>query len=307
MLTVAFCTFRRADRLDRLVAALRAQDCPVPFEILAINNASPDDTLDVLARLQSLPGAPLRVVTETSPGIVPARNRALSEALDRDILVFIDDDELPEPGFLRAAHDAIAREDAQCVGGRIEIDFSPYARPAWLDDEIAGFLGRLDHGSAPIWIESDATPVWSGNTAYAMRLFRAHPELRFDARYNREGADVGGGEDAAMLRTLLALGARIRYRPDMAVLHAVDAWKLTRGYFLKLHYRAGLRQGQFRLPDFPRTVLGIPPFLLAQFFRHGLKTLGLLPTGQAALVRQAMNAANALGTVVGYRRRGAPL
>ncbi len=303
-LTVAFCTYRRADRLDRLLAALRAQDCPTDFEILAVNNASPDDTLDVLARLQALPGAPLRVVTEPAPGIVPARNRALSEARDRDILVFIDDDELPEPGFLRTAHDAIMREGAHCVGGRIEIDFSVHARPVWLDDEIAGFLGRLDHGTTPRWIESDQTPVWSGNTAYAMAFFRAHPELRFDARYNREGADVGGGEDAAMLRALLTLGARIRYRPDMAVLHAVDAWKLSRGYFVKLHYRAGLRQGQFRLPDFPRTVLGIPPFLIAQFVRHGLKTLGLLPAGRAALVRQAMNAANALGVIVGYRRRG---
>ena len=303
-LTVAFCTYRRADRLDRLLAALRAQDCPTDFEILAVNNASPDDTLDVLARLQALPGAPLRVVTEPAPGIVPARNRALSEARDRDILVFIDDDELPEPGFLRTAHDAIMREGAHCVGGRIEIDFSVHARPVWLDDEIAGFLGRLDHGTTPRWIESDQTPVWSGNTVYAMAFFRAHPELRFDARYNREGADVGGGEDAAMLRALLGLGARIRYRPDMAVLHAVDAWKLSRGYFVKLHYRAGLRQGQFRLPDFPRTVLGIPPFLIAQFVRHGLKTLGLLPAGRAALVRQAMNAANALGVIVGYRRRG---
>lgn len=302
-LTVAFCTFRRADRLGRLVAALRAQDCPAPFDILAVDNASPDDTLDVLARLQTLPGAPLRVVTEHAPGIVPARNRALSEALDRDILVFIDDDELPEPGFLRAAHDAIAREGAQCVGGRIEIDFSPHARPAWLDDEIAGFLGRLDHGGAPIWIENDATPVWSGNTAYAMTLFRAHPELRFDARYNREGADVGGGEDAAMLHALLALGARIRYRPDMAVLHAVDTWKLTRGYFVKLHYRAGLRQGQFRLPDFPRTVLGIPPFLLKQFLSHSLTTLKLFLTGKSRLLRQSMNASHALGLIVGYRRR----
>lgn len=302
-LTVAFCTFRRADRLDRLVAALRAQDCPVPFEILAVDNASPDATLDTLARLQTLPGAPLRVVTERAPGIVPARNRALSEALDRDILVFIDDDELPEPGFLRAAHDAIAREGAQCVGGRIEIDFSPHTRPAWLDDEIAGFLGRLDHGDAPIWIENDATPVWSGNTAYAMTLFQAHPELRFDARYNREGADVGGGEDAAMLRALLALGARIRYRPDMAVLHAVDAWKLTRGYFVKLHYRAGLRQGQLRLSDFPRTVLGVPPFLLKQFLSHSLTTLKLFLTGKPRLLRQSMNTSHALGLIVGYRRR----
>lgn len=304
-LTVAFCTFKRADRLDKLVAALRAQNCPVPFDILAVNNDSPDDTLDVLARLQALPGAPLRVVTELVPGIVPARNRALAEVIDSDILVFIDDDELPQPGFLDAAHDAIANEDAQCAGGRIEIDFSPHERPGWLDDEVAGFLGRLDHGTAPLWIANDATPVWSGNTAYAMPFFRDHPDLRFDSRYNRAGEGIGGGEDAMMLRALLEHGARIRYRPDMAVWHSVDRWKLKPGYFLKLHYQAGLRQAQFRLPVFRAPLLGIPPFLVRQFFSHSLKTLGLLLSGRPGLVRQAMNTANALGVMVGYRRRTA--
>lgn len=302
-LTVAFCTFKRADRLDRLVAALRAQACPVPFEILAVNNNSPDETLAVLARLQAQPGAPLRIVTETAPGIVPTRNRALDETLDRDILVFIDDDELPQPGLLDAAHDAITNERAQCVGGRIEIDFSPCNRPAWLDDELSGFLGRLDHGAIPFWVVDDRTPVWSGNTAYAMSLFRDHPELRFDTRYNRKGTDIGGGEDAMMLRALLDCGTRIRYRPDMAVLHAVEPWRLTRHYFLKLHYRAGLRQGQYRMPDYPKTSFGVPPFLFKQFASQSLKTLAVFLTGKPGLVRQAMNASNALGTIVGYRRR----
>ncbi len=40
LLTFAFCTYNRADRLRTLVAAMRAQACPVPFEILAINNNS---------------------------------------------------------------------------------------------------------------------------------------------------------------------------------------------------------------------------------------------------------------------------
>jgi len=41
------------------------------------------------------PGALLRFVTETTQGIVPARNRAIEESLDNsDTLVFIDD-ELP--------------------------------------------------------------------------------------------------------------------------------------------------------------------------------------------------------------------
>jgi glycosyltransferase involved in cell wall biosynthesis len=304
-LTVAFCTFKRADRLAGLVAALRAQSCPVPFDILAVNNNSPDDTLAVLGALQKQPGAALRVVTETAPGIVPARNRALDEALDRDILVFIDDDELPQPGFLEAAYDAIVNEGAQCVGGSVEMDFITHVRPAWLEDDLLGFVAAVDHGPQRFWIKDSSTPIWTANVAYDMRLFRDDPALRFDPRYNREGADVGGGEDAIMLRALLAQQARIRYRPDMVVQHSVDAWKLHRRYFLKLHYRAGLRQAQLSAPDFPSGWLGIPPFLARQFFSHSAKTFGLFLTRQPGLIRQAMNAAHALGYLQGYRQRAA--
>ena len=303
LLTFAFCTYNRADRLERLVAAMRAQNCPVPFEILAVNNNSPDDTLNVLTRLQNQPGAPLRIATEMAPGIVPARNRALAEAIGSDILVFIDDDELPQTGFLEAAYDAIANEGALCVGGRIEIDFSIHKRPAWLDDEVAGFLGRLDHGDSPFWITDSSTPVWSGNTAYSMQIFRDQPDLRFDQRFNREGKNIGGGEDAVMLHALLERKVRIRYRPDMVVLHAVEPWRLKRSYFLKLHYQAGLRHGRFSLPRYPQTLLGVPPFMVSQFLTQCGRTLKLALTGKPGLVRQAMNAAHALGSLRGYRNR----
>lgn len=303
LLTFAFCTYNRADRLERLVEAMRAQSCPIRFEILAINNNSRDDTVAVLGRLATAPGAPLRFVTEHEQGIVPARNRAIAEALGSDMLVFIDDDELPEPGLLDAAHDAIGNEGADCVGGRIKIDFSTYARPDWLDDDVAGFLGALNHSDQAFWIENTSTPVWSGNVGYNMRLFREDDSLRFDPRYNRAGEGVGGGSDAMMFRTLLARGARIRYRPDMTILHSVDPWKLRRSYFLKLHYRAGLREGQFRLPTYPRTVLGIPPFLASQFLLQSWRALRMQLHGGGTALRQAMNAAHTLGNIVGYRRR----
>lgn len=43
-LIVAFCTYNRASRLPALVNALRQQACPLPFEILAANNNSLDNT-----------------------------------------------------------------------------------------------------------------------------------------------------------------------------------------------------------------------------------------------------------------------
>src|SRR6185369_9516261 len=136
ILTYAFCTYNRAERLEPLVAAMRAQACPVPFEILAVNNNSSDATAEVLARLAALPGPPLRWVTETTQGIVAARNRAIAESLASDIMVFIDDDEMPLPGLLAAATHAILNEGAECAGGRVAMDFSQHARPVWLGDEL---------------------------------------------------------------------------------------------------------------------------------------------------------------------------
>lgn len=303
MLTFAFCTYNRAERLACLVAAMRAQACPVPFEILAINNNSQDHTEEVLTSLAGQPGAPLRWVTEPVQGIVSARNRGIAEAMNSDILVYIDDDEIPLPGLIAAVVDAILNEGAQCAGGRIAIDFSKIVRPGWLDADVLGFLGALDHGPESLWIADSSRPVWAGNVAYDMRLFRDDPDLRFDKRFDRIGSVIGGGEDAMMFQSLLERHVRIRYRPDMAVLHDIEAWRLKRRYFLQLHYRGGLRAGQFRLPDYSRKVLGIPPFLFGQCLRQAGRAAAMALARQPGALRQAMNAAHAWGSVIGYRRR----
>lgn len=303
MLTYAFCTYNRADRLQSLVAAMRAQTCPVRFEILAVNNNSADNTLSTLENLALQPGAPLRIVTETAQGIVYARNRAIEESLNSDILVFIDDDEIPETGLLEAAHHAVANEGARCVGGRIRVDFKSHGRPRWLDREIAGFLGELDYGSESFWIESEATPVWSGNIAYHTSIFREIPDLRFDRRYNREGMAIGGGEDVIMFRRLLTLGIPMRYRPDMVLLHNVEPWRLRRRYFLRLHYQAGRRKGLHELPDFARKLLGVPPFLVSHALTQSAKALASGLLHRPGALRQAMNASHAIGLISGFRQR----
>lgn len=303
MLTFAFCTYNRADRLDKLVAEMRAQTCPVPFEILAINNNSSDHTAAVLARLAQQPGPPLRHVLETTQGIVPARNRAIQESLDSDILVFIDDDEAPLPGLLQAVTDAILNEGADCVGGPIMIDYGICKHPSWLDRELSGFLGALDHGDQAFWISDGRTPVWSGNVAYRMALFRDDPELRFDQRYNRAGAGIGGGSDAIMFRVFLDRKFKMRYRPDMAITHSVDPWKLRRGYFLRLHYRAGLRQGRFELNTYPRAILGVPPFMLKQALQKSARAFLMGLTARPGTLRQAMNASHVFGMMAGLHRR----
>lgn len=302
LLTFAFCTYNRADRLEKLVAAMRAQTCPVPFEILTINNNSSDNTAEVLARLAQLPGPTLRWVTEPVQGIVAARNRGISESLDSDILVYIDDDEIPLPGLIHAAADAILNEGAECAGGRVQMDFTTIKRPSWLEDDLLGFLAAVDHGPDAFWIKDTSNPVWTANVAYDMRLFRNNPGLRFDKRYDRIGNVVGGGSDAIMFRNLVEQGARIRYRPDMVVLHSVEAWRLKRRYFVRLHYLAGIRK-RHELPAHERTVFGVPLFMIGQLARHVYKAIALYAANRPGKLRQAMNASHAFGLMIGLHRR----
>ncbi|MBT9518568.1 MAG: glycosyltransferase [Methyloversatilis discipulorum] len=304
MISFAFCTYNRADRLDALVAAMRAQQADVPFEILVVNNNSSDDTLAVLEKLAAQPGAPLRYVTESTQGIVPARNRALAEAMDSNILIFMDDDELPHPGLVAAAHHAIAVEGAQCAGGRVEVSFAPGQRPHWLEDDLLGFLAEVNHGPDAFWIKDDTTPVWTANVAYDMRIFRDDPTLRFDKRFDRIGNVIGGGSDAIMFRALLERKLRLRYRPDMVVDHFVETWRLKRSYFMRLHYRGGLRFGEHRMPRAGRELLGVPPFLVRQLVSHTGQWLKMMLTGQRGTLRQGMNVAHTFGALRGYRRRG---
>jgi succinoglycan biosynthesis protein ExoM len=120
-ITVCICTFNRCKRLKPLITELRKQTSPIPFDILIINNNSTDQTEDVLQKLIGEEGIPLRYVTEAQQGISYARNRAISECLDKDFMLFMDDDEMPVQGLINAATDALINENADCVGGTVEV------------------------------------------------------------------------------------------------------------------------------------------------------------------------------------------
>jgi glycosyltransferase involved in cell wall biosynthesis len=301
VLTISVCTYNRADRLPYLINALRSQECPVQFEIIVIDNNSTDDTEHVVRKLADSGDVPLRYIKETRQGIVHARNCAIEFSKDSTFLSFIDDDELPGPNWIKAAVDALEKEDAGCVGGEIRVKFTGKKRPPWLEDELLGFLGEKKYADEPFWITNRATPVWSGNIAYRTSVFASG--LRFDSRYNRKGKGIGGGEDAIMFESLLKNGVNIRYRPDMLVDHFVEEWKIKRRYFLKLHFLAGIKYGRYATGEYKRTVMGVPPFMLRQVFQQWGRTFLTLLRRETGIVRRAMNGTHATGMIIGRIQR----
>ena len=298
--TIAVCTYNRAHNLPNLVAELRNQTCPIPYEILFIINNSTDNTIEVLEELARQPGAKLRFTNEPEQGIAYARNRAITECMDSDYMLFIDDDELPSSiHMVEAAANELEKGEAQCVGGKVTVDFGENKRPKWLVDELLGFYAEINHGDKTFIIHDESAPIWTSIIAYDMRIFHINKSLRFDVRYNRKGNGIGGGEDIMMFREMLETGITMKYLPDMGVLHYVEPWRMTRRYFLRLHFISGRKTGQYELPDYITTFFGVPPFLITQFFKHLLKSLVLYLKMDRQHVRQWMNAAYSLGMIYG--------
>lgn len=297
-LTVALCTHNHADRLARTLADLAHVISPSqPWEFLVIDNASSDATPQLLATAGWRPaGAEVRVIREEKLGLSNARNRALLEARG-DYLLFMDDDETPNSAWLATYEQAMLTHQPDALGGRIEVLFEDGARPCWLQDELLGFLGKLDHGEAR-WLTERATPIFGGNFAFRRSVFERIGN--FDTRLGRQGTANIGGEDTEIYQRLLEHGCSVRWVPEAIIHHRIQTPKLRRGYFLDLHFRQGRMEGarkrgsQSRLP---------PQYLVPQIIRAYSRAIAQrIRQGYAHSLRLEMNAAYFTGYVVGWMK-----
>jgi len=112
-LTVVIITFRRPRLVRGAATAALAQLSP-DDELLVVDDGSGDETLEVL---RAIDDGRLRVVSQPNQGQATARNTGAREAR-HDVLVFLDDDEVPEPGLIEAHREAQAAGPGRVVMGR---------------------------------------------------------------------------------------------------------------------------------------------------------------------------------------------
>jgi GT2 family glycosyltransferase len=185
-----------------------------------------------------------QVLAEPRPGLSRARNRALVWAGDDDdVLAFVDDDAVVDPGW----HAALLRRwdgapaAVACIGGPIRPRFdSP--PPDWVSDQILPALTLLDRGNGV----RDLDPARQEAVYGANISFRAGPLRRaggFDPAYGHSGRRVFFAEEDEAQRALARLGFTTRYVPDAGVLHVIPAERLTRGSFIKRRYAFGKALG----------------------------------------------------------------
>lgn len=104
--------------LGACLAALMAQEGdPARMEILVVDDASTDGTLEIARRLAGRPGSRVRVIAGPGRGASAARN-AGARAASAPILLFTDADCRPVPGWASALERALEADGVAAVTGR---------------------------------------------------------------------------------------------------------------------------------------------------------------------------------------------
>lgn len=139
---VVVATRNRSGLLPRLLESLAALD-PAPAEVVVVDDASTDDTAEVLGAAEREGRLPLSVLRLEAPsGPAVARNAGWRRCT-AEFVAFTDDDCRPRPGWLGALVHA-AREGAEVVQGRTLPDPSRPRGPFSHTMSVLEFSGRFE-------------------------------------------------------------------------------------------------------------------------------------------------------------------
>lgn len=225
--TVAICTHNRCLTLAETLTALLAQEpADLRFDVLVIDNASTDATKAVVQSFQGQ-SIPIRYSYEPNLGLSYARNRVLDE-INTTILAFLDDDTIPEPGWLSAllaVYDTV-RPIPSAVGGKILLRWDKDLRPEWMPDQLLGLYSHIDYGVETI-------PVRRLNGCNISFLTNVARQYRYDVRLGVKSPDQVTGEDTDILFRLHLDGHTIYYSGQAVVQHVVGALRQNKAYLLR--------------------------------------------------------------------------
>jgi GT2 family glycosyltransferase len=202
LISVIIPTYRRRESVRRTLAALAEQTLPPDrFEVLVAIDGSDDGTRELVAQF----AAPyqLRGLWQPNRGRAAACNMGLAAARG-DLIVILDDDMEPAPGFLAAHLAAHARGERLAVLGAVPVARDE-ARPVTglVAAKFSALQAKLDQPGHVIHFRE----FYSGNAS--IRAAELAAVGGFD-----EAFKVYGNEDSELALRLLRSGVRISFCAD---------------------------------------------------------------------------------------------
>jgi glycosyltransferase involved in cell wall biosynthesis len=201
-ISVQLCTFNRRNLVRRSLDALFGLDFPASdYEIVLVDDGSSDGTEEMVSELRP----PCRLVyqRQENSGLAAARNVGIRHS-DGEVVLFIDDDIIADPGLLAAHWASHERREKLVVMGRV--------------CHVDSLEGKL----RPRFKLADLSTsfFWTSNCSVRRRHLEAAGLFDEDFREY-------GWEDIEMGLRLREIGLARRFNTRAVVYHFKSAWRAS--------------------------------------------------------------------------------
>lgn len=238
-LVVAICTYRRPHGLSALLDQLSTIEGRDRVVVLVVDN-DPDRSAERVVNDVNEKSAAGIVYLHAAPqGLATARNAALDFGGEKSLAVlFIDDDERPEPTWLTSMLSSHARFPSDIIAGPVRPEF-PGPLPDWAPD------GRI--WLRPEYADGQSIHVLTGD---GNMLFP--PRVTIGGQRYDTDFDLVGGQDTHFLLRWLAANEGIRWSGQSTVRERLPEQRVTlqyareRTYFSSMAYQHAIQKAAGR-------------------------------------------------------------
>lgn len=245
--SVAIPTYCRTEYLQRLLDDLMAQTASVKlseYEILVCDNSAEKSAEPVVKSLKSSKFSNVVYTSTGQNSIAEARNRLLESARG-EAIIFVDDDQRVEPGFLQSVETFWVSWKGRMGGAKFRVQ-AQYVleKPRWF--RRGGFF------SWPIPPEGgDVIRLSTNGCLFDMNKIKG---LSFTQR--KSCSILSPGEDLDFSLRLKKAGERIVSAPSILVYEVIPPARETVAYLLQRDFHRAQPYGEFlRRGDFGGSVL----------------------------------------------------
>lgn len=240
-ISVIICTYNREQFIIDALESLRLQTLAKEnFEIIVVNNNSPDNTENIIKNyIQKHSGFNIIYQLETQQGASFARNAGAALARS-GLLVFMDDDAIAEPDYLQNILSFYEKHPTVSgLGGRIIPKYIP-EKPKWMSHFVSSLVGNFEYSSDLVEFSPGKYPLESN-------MIINKDDFNLVGGFNTalpgvKGTLRIGGEGKDFFLKVQKAGKRIYYDPSIIVHHVVEVEKLTPEYMYRV--ASGIGRGE---------------------------------------------------------------
>ena len=283
--SVVIATYNRAHLLVETLRSLDAQHIPptLQWEIIVVDNNSSDRTKETVRRFGETSSVAIRYEFEPRLGQSFARNTGI-EAAKGALILFTDDDILPDRTWVSGILSALTIDRLHGVGGRVLPQWEA-ALPGWLSarPDLLSWLALVEEDT-PCLLEYPLSPtrrIVGASMAFRREVFEEFG--LFQTSLGHRGRRFYGQEEVEFIHRLLLKGKRIGYEPSVVVHHRLGASRLRKSFFVRRYFDHACGQARHMPSGSEAEVLGVRPWR----FRHLLRSAG------EALVHTALRRSDA--------------